>query len=191
MKTKTIKLFIFIITSTLFLACGTDPEPIDDRDDAPIYDMWDYMTPENSFQVEYDIYKDGRKDDYIIENVRVFDDNHVERESEEGVTSLRLRRDAVEVIEPNGKTIQVQRFVKLGDRDIFKSSSSRCEVDEFFRGITIKGEEFYRVLKIVCEKRGQTNEFYYGFNEGIVSTYSDSNQEITELVKIDERELNR
>lgn len=189
---KKIQLLILILISTLFLACGTTEESIDiDDDGGTIYDMWDYMTPESSFQVEYDIYVNGRKDDYIIETVRVFDDNHVERESSDGISSLRLRRDAIEVKEPNGTIIQVQRFVKLGDRDIFQSSSNRCTLDDFYRGVTIKGIEFYRVLKVICTKRGQTNEFFYGFNEGIVATYSSNNQDTIELVKIDERGLNR
>ena len=187
-----IKLLILISISTLFLACGTTEESVDtDSDGRTIYDMWAYMTPKNSFQVEYDIYKNSRKDDYIIETVRVFDDNHIERESNDGITTLRLRRDAVEVKEPNGSTIQVQRFVKLGDRDIFQSSSNRCTLDDFHRGITIKGIEFYRVLKVICKKGNTTNEFYYGFNEGIVATYSENNRETIELVKIDERDLNR
>ena len=190
---KKIQLLLLISISTLFLACGTTEEDMvrEDNDGRTIYDMWDYMTPESSFQVEYDIYRDGRKDDYIIETVRVFDDNHVERDSDDGLTTLRLRRDAIEVKEPNGSKIQVQRFVKIGDRDIFQSSSNRCTLDDFYRAITIKRIEFYRVLKVVCRKENQTNEFYYGFNEGIVATYSDGNRETIELVKIDERGLNR
>ena len=188
---KKIQLLLFISISTLFLACGGTEEYIETDDERTIYDMWNYMTPPNSFQVEYDIYRNGKKDDYIIETVRVFDDNHIERESSDGITSLRLRREAVEVKEPNGTTIQVQRFVKLGDRDIFKSSSNYCKVDEFHRGITIKGIEFYRVLKIICKDGSKINEFYYGFNEGIVATYSEDTREVIELVKIDERGLNR
>jgi hypothetical protein len=189
---RSIQLLILISISTLFLACGTTEEEINsDRDGATIYDMWDYMTPEESFQVEYDIYIDGRKDDYIIETIRVFDDNHVERDSDEGLISLRLRRDAIEVKESDGTKIQVQRFVKIGDRNIFQSTSNRCTLDDFYRAITIKRIEFYRVLKVVCRKRNKTDEFYYGFNEGIVATYSDGNRETIELVKIDERELRR
>jgi len=190
---KSIKLLLFAMIATLFIACGTTEDDINDNNDGrKIYDMWDYMTPSDSFQVEYDIYKDGRKEDYIIETVRVFDDNHVERESEDGLTTLRLRRDAIEVKEPNGSVVQVQRFVKLGDRDIFKSSSiGRCSLDSFHHGITIKGIEFLRVLKVVCMDGGKTDEFYYGYDEGIVSTYSSNHRGTTELVKIDERGLNR
>jgi len=191
---KKIQLLILISLSTLFFGCGATQEDIEVGDDGRnIYDMWDYMTPSDSFQVEYDIYVDGRKDDYMIETMRVFDDNRVERESDDGVTSLRLRRDAIEVREPDGTTIQVQRFVKIGDRDIFQSSSSvgNCTLDDFYRRITLKGIEFYKVAHVICKKRGTTNEFYYGFDEGIVATYSDDNREIVELVKIDERDINR
>ena len=191
---KKIQLLILISASILLLGCGTAQDDIEvGSDGRDIYDMWSYMTPQDSFQVEYDIYVDGRKDDYMIETMRVFDDNRVERESDDGITRLRLRRDAVELREPDGVTIQVQRFVKIGDRDIFQSSSSigSCTLDDFYREITIKGSKFYRVLHVICKKRGTTNEFYYGFDEGIVATYSDDNREIVELVKIDEREINR
>ena len=189
---KIIKYLIFISIGTLFLACGTTEDDIIVNDDGgKIYDMWDYMTPRNSIQIEYDIYRNGRKNDYIIETIRVFDDNRVERESDDGITTLRLRRDGIEVREPNGATIQVQRFVKIGDRNIFQESSiGNCTLDDFHRGITIKGIEFYRVLQVICQKNSHTNEFYYGFDEGIVATYSNNNRETIELVKIDERELN-
>ncbi len=189
---KKTKLLILITATMLFSACGTtQEEEIDSSGDEKIYDMWDYMTPTNSAQVEYDIYLNGRKDDYLIETMRVFDDNHVERESDDGITTLRLRRDAIELREPDGETIQVQRFVKLGDRDIFQPSSSigHCTLDDFHRGITIKGVEFYRVLQVICRKGNSTKEFYYGFDEGIISTYSDNDRETIELVKIDERAL--
>ncbi|MCK5854600.1 MAG: hypothetical protein KAG56_05215 [Sulfurovaceae bacterium] len=189
---KRVKLLILITGTMIFAACGTTQEEEIGSSGGTIYDMWDYMTPSNSFQVEYDIYKNGRKNDYIIETMRVFDDNRVERESDDGITTLRLRRDAIEVRESNGETIQVQRFVKRGDRDIFQSSSiGNCTLDDFHRGITIKGIEFYRVLHVICRKGSSTNEFYYGFDEGIVATYSNNNRETIELVKIDERAINR
>jgi len=87
---KKIKLLILITATMLFSACGTtQEEEIDSRGGEKIYDMWDYMTPTNSAQVEYDIYLNGRKDDYLIETMRVFDDNSMERESDDEITTLR------------------------------------------------------------------------------------------------------
>jgi hypothetical protein len=167
--------------------CGTT---YDEDIYAQEYDMWEYMTPSASYDVEYVVYEDGRETDYFYETTKVFASGVVERVSGDERTILTPYEDSIRVEEPNGEVVQVQRYIKIGDSNIFQSPSIHsCRADEYFRSIVIKGVEFYRVIKVSCQTDSGSSEIYYGYDEGIVSIYRNENGSITEIVKVDERRL--
>jgi hypothetical protein len=180
------KLSLLILISVgLFLgACGTTIS--EDK----TYDMWEYMTPSYSIDVEYNEYKNGQKVDYFYETTKVFSD-FVERVSGDDRTKLTPSQNFIRVEEPNEAVVVVQRYIKVGDSDIFDSSANqKCKAEDFFHSIRIRGYEFFNVIKVSCiNSDSSTTDLYYGYDEGIVTIDRNKNGTRTEIVKVDERRL--
>ena len=190
---RKLTMLMIMVVSLLFTACGgTDDEFYnnDSESGAKVYDMWKYMTPNNSYDVEYDKYENGKKIDYFFEVTKVFQNGVVERTSGNERTTLTLNQNSIKIEESDGSVVQVQRYVKIGDTNVFQSATIKsCIADNFLRSLTIHGSEFYNVIKITCRTEGSSSELYYAYEEGIVSVYRDNGKVKTEIVKVDERRL--
>jgi len=185
---KELKILLFMITVLLIGGCGNTY--VNDDVYSQEYDMWEYMTPQYSFDVEYAIYENGKRTDYFYETTKVFSPTEVQRQNGDEITALTRYDNGIRVEQPNGEIVEAQRFIKIGDTNIFQSSTIHsCRADDYFRSIVIKGVEFYRVIKVSCQTDSGSSDIYYGYNEGIVSTYRNENGVITEIVKVDERQL--
>jgi hypothetical protein len=184
---KNLHKILFVVVVLLFGACGTNIE--DDRANK-IYDMWEYMTPPHSIDVEYNEYTNGQKTDYFHETTKVFRDS-VERESGDELIRLTSYESYIRVEESNGNIVTVQRDIKIGDSNIFNSSINQsCRADDYFLSIIIKGYEFFNVIKVACRMgSGSTTDIYYGYNEGIVVIDRVLDGTRTEIVKVYERRL--
>jgi len=185
---KKFKILLFMIIILFIGGCGNSyvNEDVHSKE----YDMWEYMTPEYSFDIEYALYENGKRTDYFYETTKVFSSSEVQRQSGDELTTLTRYDDVIRVEQPNGEVVQAQRFIKIGDRNIFQSSTIHsCRADDYFRSIVIKGVEFYRVIKVACQTDSGSSDIYYGYNEGIVSIYRNENGSISEVVKVDERRL--
>ena len=185
---KRLNLLLLLVVGLIFGACGTNIE--DDGYDE-VYDLWKYMTPINSYDVEYAVYENGQERDYFFETIKVFSSGIVERVSGDDKTTMTPYESSIIMEEPNGNIVQIQRYIKIGDDDIFRSSSIKsCQADDYFRNIVIKGYEFYNVIKISCQTNNGSSETYYGYREGIVSMKYRNEQGITtEILKVGERQL--
>lgn len=178
---KTLILFSLIF----FTACGSETN----IDTSRGFDMWDYMTSTSNYEVEYDIYENGQKTDYYTEIHRQLGSQY-ERESSSGITSLFLNSGSIFMKEPNN-SINIVRFLHLGDLNIFQSPTiKQCDLERFYETYRNKESTFYNVLQVTCTSvSGVYQEFYYGYNEGIVSIYEENNGLTTEYVKRFEREI--
>jgi hypothetical protein len=176
-------------TLLLFLGCGTEtPEEINPNRG---FDMWEYMTSTLNYEIEYDIYENSKKVDYYIETDRVLEEGSVyERRSNSGKTMLFLNGNSILMREPS-RDIDIKRYVNLKTSDVFRSSSiDSCIVDEFYKTITIKDSDFTNVLMISCwSKSAVKQEFYYGYNEGLVALYEKDQNEVKEYVKVSEKRI--
>ena len=184
---KKIQLLIFITILFIISACGTN---IQENKHEETYDMWYYMTPPHSIDVEYIGYIDGTKTDELHETTKVYD-NYVERESSDELTTLTPYDNHIRIEESNGNTITVQRYVKIGDTNIFNSTASpqSCTAEDYFRSTIIKGYEFFNVIKVICISDSYTSEIYYGYDEGIVAINRIEQESRTDMVKSYERRL--
>ena len=176
-----LRLILFITIALIFGACGTD---VKDNKQDKTYDMWKYMTPPYTVDVEYTTYKIGQPTDSFIESNRVFSSFEVERVSGDDVTLLTRYDNYIEMFEKEGERVEIQRFIKTGDTNIFNSSSNlSCRVDDYFFEIIIKNYKFHEVIKINCQKGDTYSEIYYAYEEGIISLYQNRSGDITEIVK--------
>ena len=185
---KRFQIVLYVAIIFLLGACGTN---IPEEQSAKIYDMWNYMTPPHSTDVEYDEYTNGQKTDYFHETTKVFD-NSVERESGDEITKLIPFESHIRVEESNGNVITVQRNIKIGDSNIFDSSASTqsCRAEDYLRSIIIKGYEFFNVIKVSCRADNTSKtDIYYGYDEGIVAIDRVDKDTRTEIVKVYERRL--
>lgn len=169
----------------LFTACGTETTLDPNRG----FDMWDYMTSARNYEVEYDVYENNLKTDFYVETHRQFGTQY-ERESSAGTTTLLLSSNQILMNEPNGST-NIIRFLHLGDSGIFQSPNIQlCSLERFYETYQNKNSVFYNVIQVACTlKSGTYQEFYYGYNEGIVATYTRTNTTETEYVKVSERAI--
>lgn len=176
-----------ILSFSLFFlsACGTEAGIDPNRG----FDMWDYMTSASSYEVEYDVYENNLKTDFYIETHRQFGTQY-ERQSSFGLTTLLLNSSQILMNEPNGST-NIIRFLQLGDKGIFQSPSIQlCSLERFYDTYQNKNSIFHNVIQVACTlKSGTYQEFYYGYNEGIVSIYENNNGLITEYVKVSEKAI--
>jgi len=185
---KKFKILLFMIIILFIDGCGNSyaNEDVHSKE----YDMWEYMTSQYSFDIEYALYENSKRTDYFYETTKVFSPTEVQRQSGDELTTLTRYNDVIRVEQPNSEVVQAQRFVKIGDNNIFQSSTIHsCRADDYFRSIVIKGVEFYRVIKVACQTDSGSSDIYYGYNEGIVSIYRDENGSISEIVKVNERQL--
>jgi len=187
---KSIHKIIFVVIVFILAACGTN---VEDDKYSKIYDMWSYMTPPHSVDIEYNEYINGQKIDYFHETTKVFS-NFVERESGDEITRLTPYQSHIRLEESNGTTVTVvtvQRYVKIGDNNIFDSPINQsCKIDDYLLSIIIRGHEFFNVIKISCVvDSSSTKDIYYGYDEGIVAIDRVSNETRREIVKAYERRL--
>ncbi|MCH9739721.1 MAG: hypothetical protein K0U38_02615 [Epsilonproteobacteria bacterium] len=188
---KQLKLIILVALVFFLGGCGTNTEDTNSvHDSSTVYDLWEYMTPSNSYEIEYDIYENGNRVDYFFETSRIIESGVVERESSGEVTTLVLNENSIKVEESDGEIVQVQRYVKSGDINVFQAPSIQsCSVETFYRTITIQTVEFYNVIQINCQTKSSSSALYYGYDEGIVSIYRDEGDKKIEIVKVGEQRL--
>jgi len=183
-----LKKITLTLTILFFTACGTETDNI--NPDLG-FDMWDYMTTTRNYEVEYDVYENGQKTDYYVETHRQFGETY-ERESENGLTRIILNSNKLLKSDPNGENTSITRFTHLKDDDIFQSPKiQHCSLEKFYDNYQSRGTQFYNIIQVNCRyKSGFYQEFYYGYNEGIVHIYENDNGTITEYLKVKEKEIN-
>ena len=184
---KKLKLLFLSSLLILFTGCGTATSSEIDADSG--FDMWEYMTSTLNYEIEYAIYENGVETDYYTETNKMYTDEYV-RTSSSGITTLFLNGTTILMQEPSEDT-SIERYVYLGDEGIFQSSSiNLCTVEHFYDTYTNKGQTFHNILMIGCtSKSGVNQEFYYGYNEGIVTIYKDDGITEIEWVKVAETPL--
>lgn len=182
----------FILILILFItSCGTTDEESSEINPDRGFDMWDYMTSSLDYRVEYDIYENGNKVDYYIEENRLFDNGTTyERKSKDNRTLLYLNSSFILMKEPS-EDVEIARYVKLGDNHIFNSTNiENCIVEHFYPKYKIYNSTFNNVLRVDCSnKNGMKKSIYYGYSEGIVAIYEDRDSEIKEYIKVDEKTI--
>jgi len=176
-----------LILSVCFLflsACGSGETQIDSR---RVFDLWSYMTSSSNYEVTYDVYENGINTGSYLETHRQFGDQYREQ-SASGTTNLFLTSNTILMSEPTGN-IDIIRYVYLGDRGVFQSSSIQlCSFERFYDSFTIKNSIFYNVIQITCTNiDGSYQEFYYGYDEGFVAMYKKVGTLEIENVKVSER----
>jgi hypothetical protein len=176
---NTLKKTSLLFSLIFFTACGTETN----IDTNKPFDMWDYMTSAANYEVEYDVYENNQKVDYYTETHRQFG-NQYERESNSGLTSLFLSAGSILMKEPD-KSTEIIRYLYLGDKNIFQSPTiEQCNLERFYDNYQNKGAIFHNVLQVTCRSiSGIYQEFYYGYNEGIVTIYEENNGLKTEYIK--------
>lgn len=187
---KNLKVLFLSIFILFFTACGTT-ESKREIDPNRGFDMWEYMTSTLDYEVEYDVYENEKKIDYYIETNTVFDNGDTyERRSSTNRTTLFLNGRFITMKEPS-RDVEIERYVHLGDRGIFRSDSiDVCTVERFYSTYTIQNLTFDNVVMIACRsKSGVVQEFYYGYNEGIVAIYEKEGENTKEYVKVDEKRI--
>jgi hypothetical protein len=182
---KKLKPLLLSLVMVLFTACGTETTLTPTR-----FDMWEYMTAILDYEVEYDIYENGVKVDYYRENHRLLSSNNYERESSNGVTSLQLNGNNILMREPS-QDVSVERYVYLGDRGIFHAPTIRiCSAERYYSTYERKGSRFHNVLMVECEsKSGVHQQYFYGYNEGLVAIYENDGAVEREWIKVSERHI--
>ncbi len=182
---KQIKKVIISFSLLFFTACGTETNINPNLG----FDMWDYMTSARNYEVNYDVYENNLKTDYYVETHRQLGSQY-KRESNNGLTTLLLNSNRILMNEPNSSTTIV-RFLRLGDSGIFQSQNIQlCNLERFYETYQNKGLPFHNVLQVNCSyKSGLYQEFYYGYNEGIIHIHQNDNGYITEYAKVGEREI--
>jgi hypothetical protein len=186
---KKLKRLLLFITVSLFTACGVETQK--EIDPTRGFDMWEYMTSTLDYRVEYDVYENNQKIDYYIENNMIYDNGDTyERRSETGRTTLYLNSRIIVMKEPT-RDVEIERYVHLGDSGIFRASSiDRCTTKRFYPHYKIKNSTFENVLMVEClSKSSVIQEFYYGYNEGIVAIYEREGEKTKEYVKVDEKRI--
>jgi len=179
------KLKLLFLSSLVFLltACGTDTS----LNNPTRFDMWEYMKTPINYRVTYDIYENGQKIKFYEEDHRLLDYDTYERVSSDGVTTLSLNGSEIIMEEPS-HIVKINRYVYLGDRNIFRGEFiNSCTFEEYYRNYEVKGEIFHGVVMVSCiSVSGVKEEYYYGYNEGLVYKYIDDGVEIIERVKVHE-----
>jgi hypothetical protein len=184
-----LKKAILSLSIIFFTACGSETQ----INPSLGFDMWDYMTSARNYEVEYDVYENGLKTDYYAETNRQYGSEY-ERVSSTGVTKLlqgNYNSQTLLQLEPDNTSITIYRYLYLGDSGIFQSPDIQlCSLERFYDSYQNKGLPFYNVIQVNCTYRsGFYQEFYYGYNEGIVHIYQNDNGHITEFAKVGEREI--
>lgn len=184
---KKMTVYVVSLVSLLLWGCGTGTSSGIDPNRG--FDMWEYMTSTLNYEVEYAIYEDGTQTDYSVETHKMYTDEYV-RKSNNGITTLYLQGNIIFMREPSND-VTIERYVYLGDQRVFQSSDIQlCSVERFYENYTTKGHTFNNVLMIGCtSKSGVEQQFYYGYNEGIVSMYENDGGTQKEWVKVAEKAI--
>ena len=184
---KLLKHFTFVILIFLFSSCGTTVTIAPEKE----FDLWNYMTSYSNYDVEYKFYHNSNPDGRTTER-HIHNDNQYTRFHSDGTTT-QLIIDGVHIvqIEPDGVQTNIIRYAYLGDKGIFQSLSIQlCSFDRFYETFQIHNSIFYNVIQISCtSKSGIYQEFYYGYNEGLVAFYQDNRGVIDESIKIFETSI--
>jgi hypothetical protein len=183
---KKLKLFILSSIMVLLTACGTDT-----RVDTPTrFNMWEYMTATVDYGVKYEYYENGQYISDYVEEHRLLRSDTYERVSNSGVTTLYLNGSNILMREPS-QDVRVEQYVYLGDRDIFHAPTIRsCSVERFYRTYERRGRDFNNVLMVECESvSGVHQEYFYGYNEGLIAIYEDNGIDKKEWIKVDESRI--
>ena len=180
-----LKKITLIISLIFFTACGTEEHVNPDVG----FDMWDYMTSDRNYEVEYDIYENNQKTDFFVETHRQFGSKY-QRENKNGLTTILLQANQMIMNEPND-SINITRYLHVGDKKIFLSSKiTECHLEKFHDSYKSRDSKFYNVLQINCNyKSGVNQKLYYGYNEGVIHIYENNNGKITEYTKVSEKEI--
>ena len=183
---KKLKQYSLVSMIVLFTACGTEsivnnPERVD---------MWDYMTSALNYSVKYDIYENRIKTNYYEEDHRRLSDEIYESVSTDGVTTLYLTGSIITMQEPDQEVI-IKRYLHLGDENIFNGKFiDNCRFAQYYKDYEVKGEIFHGIVMVACTSvSGVKQEYYYGYNEGLVYRYIDDGISIKERVKTHESML--
>ncbi len=180
-----LKKIVLMVLLLFFTSCGNESQINPNLG----FDMWDYMTSARSYEVEYVVYENGLQTDYYKETHKQFGTEY-QRESSSGLTTLFLNSNTILMREPNN-SINIIRFLHLGDTGVFQSPTIQlCGLERFYQTYQNRGYTFYNVLQVTCTSTsGAYQEFYYGYNEGIVATYEKNADFITEYIKVSERAI--
>ena len=182
---KTIKLLFLLLLMALFTACGTDVG----QTTPTRFDMWEYMTSSTDYRVQYRVYENDTAVDYEIENHRMYDDKY-ERDGNDGLITLTTNSATILMVEPL-QDVRINRYLHLGDNNVFRGELiDNCTLKQFYRDYETKGIIFHNVVRVDCKSvSGVKQEYYYGYNEGLVSLYKNDGEREIELVKINESRL--
>jgi hypothetical protein len=147
------------------------------------------MTSSFSYSVTYDTYVNDIVTNRYGETHIQYGDHYV-RQNNTGTTTLFLGNEQILMREPT-EEINVIRYIYLGDQAVFQSPSFQlCTFERFYDRYTTHGRSFYNTIQIACTSiNGLYQEFYYAYDEGLVSLYQEVNGIRTESVKIDESRL--
>jgi hypothetical protein len=180
---KKLKYTFISIALLFFTACGTESQ-IDSR---KVFDLWNYMTSSANYEVVYNVYENGVQKGQYVETHKQYGDEY-QRQSDTGITRLFINPSRILMQEPTGNDITIMQFVYLGDKGIFQSSDIQlCSFDRFYDQYSTQGRNFYNVIQISCTTRsGLYSEYFYAYNEGIVSSYQRDGNYEKEYVKISE-----
>jgi len=181
-KKTTLTLFLLFFT-----ACGTENYINPDVG----FDMWDYMTSARNYEVEYDVYENGQRTDFYVETHRQHNGVEYQRESSAGITTLFLNSNTISMNEPTSST-NIIRFLHIGDTGVFQAPHIQlCSFERFYDSYQNKTSIIFdNVIQISCTlKSGVYQEFYYGYNEGIIVMYQEINGVTTEYIKVDEKAI--
>lgn len=184
---KKLKLFYSSVLVVLFTACGTETSH---NDNTPTrFDMWEYMTSSTDYKVEYRIYENNSTVDYEIENHRMYDEKY-ERDGKDGIITLTENSGTLLMVEPL-QHVTIDRYLHIGDNNVFRGELIKsCSLKQYYRNYETRDMIFHNVLQVNCEsKTGVKQEFYYGYNEGVVAIHKDNGVNKIELVKVNETRL--
>ncbi len=182
-----LKYSIFILVTSLFLACGTT-STVDPRAE---FDLWDYMTSSQNYEIIYQRYHNGVPNGTTSERT-IYNGNEYLREHSDGTTTRLLTNGRnMLMIDPDGVETNIIRYLYLGDRGVFQSPFIQlCSFERFYESYQTHGSQFYNVIQIACTSRsGVYQEFYYGYDEGLVAFYQDDGGIINESIKIADRAI--
>ncbi len=182
---KKLKLLFLSSVMVVFTACGTETT----LNNSTRFDLWEYMTSPIDYKVQYRIYENGISKNHYIEYHRMLNDEY-QQDSDDGITTLLLTSSYITMREPL-QDVTIDRYVHLRDRDVFRGELIQsCSIERYYRDYEIKGIIFYEVIMVDCtSKSGVKQEFYYGYNEGLVAKYQDDGETQLEWIKINETRI--
>ncbi len=178
-----------LFSSIIFLltACGTERQ----IDPTRVFDMWDYMTSSSNYEVEYDIYQNDILIGRDFEVHKQFGNQYEISNANSVVTSSLFLGNNQLLLQEGTDDSNIIRHVYLGDRGVFQSPFIElCTFERFYDRYRTKNSIFYNVIQISCNYRsGIYREFYYGYNEGLVSFYEEDGANQLKSVKISENAI--